>query len=96
LEQHNEALAAVHAFDKAAGVPLWERFSPLHPRATDHELQAALVAKLTEAEQKAWQRYVRQWQKERDAEQAEDRKQEKTPSAETPPRPDNLRWGGHW
>ena len=68
LDQDKAALAAIHAFHRAADVPLWERFSPLHPRATDAELQSALLAKLPPAELAAWKRYVARWQKERDAE----------------------------
>ncbi len=67
-EERLAALAAIHAFNVAADVPLWERFSPLHPRATDAELQSALLAKLPPAELAAWKRYVARWQKERDAE----------------------------
>ena len=39
-EERLAALAAVSAFNVAAAVPLWERFSPLHPRATDAVSQA--------------------------------------------------------
>lgn len=93
-----ELIDAVQAFDIATDVPLWERFSPLHPRATDRALQTALVDRLPFSERKAWRRYCRQWEREREADaRAEDRKQEKTPSAETLPRSNpNLRWGGHW
>ena len=69
VEQHNEALAVVQAFDRAAGVKPWE-YSPLSPHG-DGPLQAALLAKLTEAEAEAWRSYARKWWKERDAEMAE-------------------------
>src|SRR5262245_6772369 len=55
-EKHFALIEAVRVFNIAAGTPLWERFGPLHPRATGDmgALQDALVAKLTGPELKAW------------------------------------------
>jgi hypothetical protein len=69
MSADRRALAAVHAFNNAAGVALWEH-SPLTPHVTEgplRVLQEALLAKLTDAEAKAW----RKWWKERDAEMAQ-------------------------
>src|SRR5262245_58949297 len=60
-EEHNEALAVIHAFHQAANHPLWERFSPLHPRASDHALQEALLAQLSAEELKTWEAYCRRY-----------------------------------
>jgi hypothetical protein len=61
-EKSAEGLAAIQAFNLAAGVRPWER-SPLDP-VGDHPLQAPLLAKLSESEMKAWERYARKCRKE--------------------------------
>ena len=101
LEQHKAALAAIHAFHRAADVPLWERFSPLHPQASGamRELQIELLAKIDGSpEEKAWRAYARKWWKQRDAEIEHPPARRKRMTADLPPRSE-LRWSrssGGW
>ena len=67
-EKHKAALAAVQAFDMAAGVMTWEH-SPLSPRSDGHaSLQQALLAKINGVEAAAFRRFSRKWWKHRDRE----------------------------
>src|SRR5262245_49871779 len=65
LEQTNEALAAVHAFHRAAAHPLWVRHSPLSPHADNMSLRTALLAKLTESERRKWPDRSATWRQDR-------------------------------
>jgi len=56
------ALAAIRAFDKAAGVMPWE-FSPLMGRmGGPGTLRDALFAMATEKERKSWERFARRYE----------------------------------
>lgn len=54
------------AFDLAAGVKSWQH-SPVSPHG-EGPLQAALLAKLTDAEREAWEVYAAKWWKRHDQE----------------------------
>ena len=103
IEEHKAALAVYHAFLNASGHKLWERFSPLHPRATGEMqvLQAELLARIDGSpEAKAWHAYARRYWKQCAEEQAEDRKREIRPARKAADMPrSELRWAkssGGW
>jgi hypothetical protein len=55
------AVDAVQAFHLAAGVRPWQH-TPLSPRTDLPALRAALLAKCSDAERKAWDRFSRKYE----------------------------------
>jgi hypothetical protein len=60
-EEHSAAIDAFQAFNLAAGVKPWEH-SPLSARTDMPGLRAALLARCSDEEVKAWDRFSRKYE----------------------------------
>src|SRR5262245_4462377 len=101
VEQTREALAAISAFQRASGHQLWERHSALSPDASGEvkAMQDELIARLPDAEAKAWRAYCRRyWKRWETGACVEEVARKQSEPDEVLPRPE-LRWSkssGGW